>query len=92
MMLLSVAALKDLQLYQMNAITDVLNRDSDEQVFMEQPLGCEQGNPAEWAYCFKKVFHVLKQASRKWYVNNDSLLTDSLAFTRSSPDDCFYVK
>lgn len=89
MMHLSIAALKDLGLQQVDAIPAFLNGNLNEEVSIEKPLGYEQGAPAEWSCCLTKALYGLKQASRHWYAEIDMFLTDSLGLIKSPENEHF---
>lgn len=60
-MFLSIAAVLDHYLHQMDAITAFLDGDSNYQVFLEKPLRYDQVDQAEWFCCLKKALYGFKQ-------------------------------
>ena len=69
------------------------NIQSEEEVYVEQPLGFETRDKMTQVCKLKKALYGLKQAPRTWYDRMDSFLM-SLGFTKSKVDSnlCFKVE
>ena len=89
--ILAIVAARDLTLEFMDVQTAYLNAELQEEVYMRQPEGYEQGNPREWVCKLHKAIYGLKQAGREWNTNLNAFIL-SLGFTRLSTDTCVYVK
>ena len=61
----------------------------EEEVYVEQPLGCETHDRESHVCRLKKAMYGLKQAPRTWYDRIDSFLS-SLGFTKSKADSNLY--
>ena len=79
----------DLELHQTDVKTAFLYGSLDEQVFMEQPEGFEQGKDMVWQLI--RSPYGLKQAPRAWYKELDALLK-ILGFRRTISDHSIYVR
>ena len=63
--LFAVAAIKDLEVHQMNVVTAFLTEDLDEEIYMKQSEGFEVEDGDEDLIClFEKSLYELKQAAR----------------------------
>ena len=64
-LILNIVAHLDLELYQMNVKTALLNGELDEKIYMDQPMGFE----VERKVCkLRRSINGLKQSSRQWYL------------------------
>jgi len=63
---LAITALEDLELESVDISSAFLNGVLDEEVYMKQPPGFEQGGP-EYVWRLKKSLYGLKQAGRCWH-------------------------
>jgi hypothetical protein len=61
---LSYAAQKDFKFYQMDVKSTFLNRELEEEVYIEQPKGFSLKNGGNMVYKLKKALYGLKQAPR----------------------------
>ena len=88
--MLSLVVHEDLELEQMDVKTAFLHGSLEEEIFMEQPDGFEQGG--EDKVCLlKKSLYGLKQSPRQWNKRFDKFMRDQ-EFTRSTQDQCVYIK
>ena len=65
--LMSIVAVLDLELYQMNVKIVFLNGELKEEIFMQQRDGYKVKGQENKVYKLKKSLYGLKQASRQWY-------------------------
>ncbi|GKC36349.1 retrovirus-related pol polyprotein from transposon TNT 1-94 [Tanacetum coccineum] len=66
-LVLSIVAVKDLHLEQLDVKTSFLHGDLDEDIYMTQPEGFQSAGKEENLVCkLKKSLYGLKQASRQW--------------------------
>jgi hypothetical protein len=85
----SIAAVHDLELFQLDVKTAFLYGDLDEELYVEQPEGfVEIGN--ENLVCrLRKPLYGLVQSARKWNEKFDSFITQ-FGMKRSISDPCIY--
>ncbi|CAI7838512.1 unnamed protein product [Closterium sp. NIES-53] len=79
--LLACAAIKGWVVKQMDVTTAFLNGILEEEIFMAQPEGSDDGSGRVWK--LKKVLYGLKQAPRQWYLKLRDVL-EEIGFTPSS--------
>ncbi|GKC13137.1 retrotransposon protein, putative, ty1-copia subclass [Tanacetum coccineum] len=76
-MILVIAALRNLEVHQMDVITAFLNRDLDEEIYMNQPEGFiapgQEGN----VYRLVKSLYGLKQAPKQWHQKFNHTMLES---------------
>ena len=65
--MISLAALKEWTIYQLDVKSAFLHGELSEEVFVEQPPGYEQKGNEQKVYRLKKALYGLKQAPRAWY-------------------------
>lgn len=82
--LLAKAAAEDLEVKQLDIKTAFLHGDLEEEIYMEQPPGYEEGPPGT-ACKLNKSLYGLKQAPRAWYMKLNKELED-LGFIPSIAD------
>lgn len=88
--IMAIAAARDYELHQMDAVTAFLNSSLDEEVYMEVPDGLKQ--PGEPMVCrLRKSLYGLKQAPRCWMTTLTTWLT-AYGFRQSVADPCLYSK
>jgi len=82
--LLAIVAQQDLELHQLDVKTAFLNGELEEEIYMLQPQGYEQGGP-NIACHLLRAFYRLRQAPRAWHRCLKKVLED-LEFVASSAD------
>ena len=89
-LLLSLVANRDMELKQMDVCTAFLYAPIEEEVYMQQPEGYEEGSP-QLVCKLNKTIYGTKQANREWnkMINNHLI---NMGFTRCISDTCMYVK
>ena len=87
--ILALSALEDLHLQSIDISHAFINGDLEEEVFMEQPEGFEQGEPGQ-VLRLKRSLYGLKQASRMWYQKLQTVLID-IGFHCVEVDSSIYV-
>lgn len=86
--LIALAAQTNLKIHQMDVVTAFLQGDLDEEIYMEQPSGYDDGSGR---YCLlKRSIYGLKQAGRQWNMKLDKTLKD-LGYSRCKTDPCIYM-
>ena len=75
----------------MDVKTAFLHGDLEEEIYMEQPEGCEVKGKENLACKLKKSLYGLKQALRQWYKKFDSFMVDHEQ-TRTVADQCVYLQ
>ena len=85
----ALGAALDLEMHQMDVKTAFLNRDLEEDIYMEQPSGFVQRGQEHLVCKLRKSLYGLKQASRAWYQKIDATLLN-LNFERSIVDHSLY--
>lgn len=86
--LIALAAQTNLKIHQMDVVTAFLQGDLDEEIYMEQPLGFDDGTGR---HCLlKRSIYGLKQAGRQWNLKLDSTLKD-LGYKNCKTDPCIYM-
>ncbi|CAI7914637.1 unnamed protein product [Closterium sp. NIES-54] len=86
--LLAGATIKGWVVKQMDVTTTFLNGVLEEEIFMAQPEGFDDGSGRVWK--LKKVLYGLKQAPRQWYLKLREVL-EEIGFTPSSADHSFFM-
>jgi len=87
--LLAKVAADNLELRQLDVTTAFLQGDINEEVFVQQPQGFEQGKGLTCH--LNRALYGLRQAPRAWYQRLHSEL-DSIGFKESSADPSLYIK
>ncbi|GJU47575.1 retrovirus-related pol polyprotein from transposon TNT 1-94 [Tanacetum coccineum] len=90
-MIFAIAALRNLEVHQMDVKTAFLNKDLEEEIYMNQPEGFiapgQEGN----VYRLVKSLYGLKQAPKQWHQKFDHTMLES-GFKINECDKCVYVK
>ena len=89
-LVLSLAALHNWEVHQMDVKSAFLHGYLQEEIYMEQPPRYVQDN-SSLVYLLKKSLYGLKQAPRAWYAKMDSFLLDNV-FSRCHYDPIVYTK
>ncbi len=76
--------------HQMDVKTAFLNRDLDQDVYMEQPEGFVDPKRSDFVCKLQKALYGQKQAPRQWFAKINSFLTEQLHFENSPYDPCLY--
>jgi hypothetical protein len=88
--LLAVVAERDLVLQQLDVKTAFLNEELEEEIYMQQAQGYEEGG-AEMVCHLKKTLYGLRQAPRAWHTRLKEEL-EGLEFRASETDPALFVK
>ncbi|CAI7833788.1 unnamed protein product [Closterium sp. NIES-53] len=86
--LLAGSAIKGWVVKQMDVTTAYLNGILEEEIFMAQPEGFDDGSGRVWK--LKKALYGLKQAPRQWYLKLRKVL-EEIGFTPSSADHSLFM-
>jgi Reverse transcriptase (RNA-dependent DNA polymerase)/gag-polypeptide of LTR copia-type/Integrase core domain/GAG-pre-integrase domain/Domain of unknown function (DUF4219)/Zinc knuckle len=89
--LLAVAAVWSVPVYQFDVKSAFLNGEIVEEVFVEQPEGFKIKGKEGHVYKLHKALYGLKQAPRAWYSKIDQFFSDT-GFSRSKSEPSLYVK
>jgi hypothetical protein len=88
--ILSVAAQRDYEIHQVDIKTAFLNGDLEEEVYVTQPPGFENGDPR--VVCkLNKALYGLKQSPRAWHKRLDAEMS-ALGFVACKSDAGVYVR
>ena len=90
-MVLAIAALKDLEVHQMDVKTAFLNGDLNEEIYMEQPEGFSAPGQEMKVCRLVKSLYGLKQAPKQWHEKFDNVMLLH-GFKINECDKCVYVK
>ena len=90
-MVLAIAALKDLEVHQMDVKIAFLNGDLNEEIYMEQPEGFSAPGQEMKVCRLVKSLYGLKQAPKQWHEKFDNVML-SHGFKINGCDKCVYVK
>lgn len=88
--LLALVNLEGLALRQLDVKTAFLNGDLEEEVYMKQPEGYEEGGP-NLVCKLRKALYGLKQAPREWHKRLKTEL-EKIGFVPSEADPGLYIK
>ena len=87
--LLAMAAAEDLELHQLDIKTAFLNGDIEEDIYLQQPPGYEEG-PGNLACHLRRALYGLRQAPRQWHARLKPEL-ELCGFTESEADPGLFV-
>ena len=73
-MILAIAALRNLEVHQMDVKTAFLNGDLDEEIYMEQPEGFSAPGQEKKVCKLVKSYYGLKQAPKQWHQKFDNVM------------------
>ena len=82
---------KKIKIYQMDVKSTFLNEELEEEVYVEQPKGCNLIEDKEIVCILKKALQGLKQAPRTQYARLDKHLT-KLGYSKGRVDSNLYQK
>jgi hypothetical protein len=88
--LLAVVAARDMELHQLDVKTAFLNEELEEEIYMQQAQGYEEGGPGMVCH-LKKTLYGLRQAPRAWHTRLKAEL-EALGFRASETDPALFVK
>ncbi|TLX69534.1 hypothetical protein E9993_22935, partial [Labilibacter sediminis] len=90
-MVLAIAAIRNLQIHQMDVKTAFLNGELEEEIYMEQPEGFVASGYENKVCKLVKSLYGLKQAPKQWHQKFDQAMMES-GFKINECDKCVYVK
>ncbi|GJR18238.1 retrotransposon protein, putative, ty1-copia subclass [Tanacetum coccineum] len=90
-MILAIAALRNLEVHQMDVKTTFLNGDLEKEISMNQPEGFIVPGQEGMVYRLVKSLYGLKQAPKQWHQKFDHAMLKS-GFKINECDKCVYVK
>ena len=93
-MLIAIAAIKNLEIHQMDVKTVFLNGELEEEIYMEQPEGFIVKGQENKVCRLVKSLYGLKQAMKQWHEKFDhTMLTNGFKINECDEcDKCVYVK
>ncbi|KAH9727196.1 hypothetical protein KPL70_008566 [Citrus sinensis] len=89
--LLSIAAMLNYEIWQMDVKTAFLNGHLEENIYMQQPDGFIQKGQERMVCKLQKSIYGLKQASRSWNIRFDQAIK-SFGFIQNIDEPCVYKK
>nr|GEW40524.1 retrovirus-related Pol polyprotein from transposon TNT 1-94 [Tanacetum cinerariifolium] len=89
--LLSIVALQDLELKQIDVKTTFLHGHLEEENYVEQPEGFKVPEKEDHVCRLKKSLYGLKQSLQQWYKRFDSFMIGH-GYDRCSYDECVYLR
>ncbi|KAD5802609.1 hypothetical protein E3N88_13969 [Mikania micrantha] len=90
-LVLAIAALRNLEVHQMDVKTSFLNGDLEEEIYMEQPEGFSAPGQEGKVCKLVKSLYGLKQAPKQWHQKFDQVMLNN-GFKINECDKCVYVK
>ncbi|KAJ9556796.1 LOW QUALITY PROTEIN: hypothetical protein OSB04_011410 [Centaurea solstitialis] len=90
-LVLAIAAIRNLQIHQMDVKTAFLNGELDEEIYMEQPEGFVAKGKENKVCKLVKSLYGLKQAPKQLHQKFDQAMLES-GFKISERDKCVYMK
>eukprot|EP00253_Pinus_taeda_P005781 PITA_05781 len=89
-MFLALSSFQKFKVYQMDVKSSILNRDLEEEVYIEKPDGFILGNDPKVVCRLRKALCGLKQAPRAWYYHLEKYLHQQ-GFSKRSADSNIYI-
>ncbi|KAH9728537.1 hypothetical protein KPL70_009073 [Citrus sinensis] len=89
--ILSLVAVYDMHLEQLDVKTTFLHGDLQEEIVMSQPEGFVNAQHPDWVCLLQKSLYGLKQSPRQWYLKFDSYMQE-LNFQKFNYDCCVYLR
>ena len=90
-MLIAIAALRNLEIHQMDVKTAFLNGDLEEEIYMKQPEGLVVPGQEHKVCRLVKSLYGLKQAPKQWHEKFDNVMMSN-GFSINECDKCIYFK
>ena len=90
-LLISIAAIHNLEIHQMDVKTAFLNGDLEEEIYMDQPEGFIQQGHENKVCKLTKSLYGLKQAPKQWHEKFDQCVLAN-GFKANESDKCIYSK
>ncbi|KAI3755705.1 hypothetical protein L1987_55511 [Smallanthus sonchifolius] len=90
-LVLAIAAIRNLEVHQMDVKTAFLNGNLEEEIYMEQPEGFVAIGQEKKVCKLVKSLYGLKQAPKQWHQRFDHVMLDA-GFKINECDICVYVK
>ncbi|KAD2806293.1 hypothetical protein E3N88_39670 [Mikania micrantha] len=90
-LMLAIAALRDLEVHQMDVKTAFLNGDLEEEIYMEQTDGFLAPGQEGKVYKLVKSLYGLKQAPNQWHQKFDQVMLNN-GFKINEYEKCVFVK
>ncbi|KAD6454592.1 hypothetical protein E3N88_09298 [Mikania micrantha] len=90
-LVLAIVALRILEVHQMDVKTSFLNRDLEEEIYMEQSEGFSAPSQEGKMCKLVKSLYGLKQAPKQWHQKFDQVMLNN-DFKINECDKCVYVK
>ena len=88
---LSIVAVRDLHLEQMDVKTAFLHGYLEEEIYMHQPVGFEERGKEGLVCRLRKSLYGLKQAPRQWYMKFENFMEEN-DFLKCDTDHCCFIK
>ena len=90
-LMIAIAALRDLEIHQMDVKTAFLNGDLEEEIYMKQPEGFVIPGQEDKVCRLVKSLYGLKQAPKQWHEKFDNTMMSN-GFKINECDKCIYYK
>ena len=90
-MLLAIATLHNLEIYQMDVKTMFLNGELEDEIYMEQPEGFVAPGQERKVCKLVRSLYGLKQAPIQWHLKFDNVMLSN-GFKINECDKCVYIK
>jgi hypothetical protein len=88
---LSLVAIEDLHLEQLDVKTYFVHGDFEEKIYIQQPQGYDVKGKENSVCMLKKILCGLKQDPRKWYLKFDRFMKEQ-GYSRCHSDHCVYFQ